>query len=207
MTVIRLKQGGLWCHAPVAPTEECVRLLDELGEVKYIVLPTTALEHKVFVKDFSRKYPKASLKVGKLILFQYHKALTRPACRLAACSIQAQVWAAPDQWSWPINLPTPFRVDGTLEDGDPSAPWHQEIEQALFRPPVIGIGPANEVVFFHKVREDVDKERESESWIRQTKGKTLSSNRAAVNAAPKKEASARQSALFLPECMSPYVCM
>lgn len=44
MTAIRLEEGGLWIHAPVAPTEECVRLLTELGEeVRYIVLPTTAV--------------------------------------------------------------------------------------------------------------------------------------------------------------------
>ena len=60
------------------------------------------------------------------------------------------MWAAPDQWSWPINLPPPFRIDGILKDGDPTAPWYDEIEQALFRPPCIGIGPANEVAFFHK---------------------------------------------------------
>jgi hypothetical protein len=27
MTVIKLKSRGLWVHAPVAPTEECIRLL------------------------------------------------------------------------------------------------------------------------------------------------------------------------------------
>ncbi|KAJ9529414.1 hypothetical protein QJQ45_013718, partial [Haematococcus lacustris] len=50
MTVIKLKSGGLWVHAPVAPTEECVRLVKELGApVEYIVLPTFAYEHKAFV--------------------------------------------------------------------------------------------------------------------------------------------------------------
>lgn len=48
MTVIRLKNGGLWVHSPVAPTEECIALLNELGgPVEYIVLPTFAYEHKV----------------------------------------------------------------------------------------------------------------------------------------------------------------
>jgi hypothetical protein len=120
MTVVRLEAGGLWVHAPVAPTGECVRLLNELGQVEHIVLSTTAFEHKVYVADFSRRYPKA------------------------------KVWACPGQWSYPINLPPPFRVDATLGDGDPKAPWAAEIQQAVFTPPVIGIGPANEVVFFHK---------------------------------------------------------
>lgn len=30
MTVIRLEGGGLWVHAPIAPTEECVALVREL---------------------------------------------------------------------------------------------------------------------------------------------------------------------------------
>ena len=30
MTVIKLKTGGLWVHAPVAPTQECIALLAEL---------------------------------------------------------------------------------------------------------------------------------------------------------------------------------
>jgi hypothetical protein len=46
-TVVQLKDGRLWVHAPVAPTRECMRLLGEIGgEVAYIVLPTTAFEHK-----------------------------------------------------------------------------------------------------------------------------------------------------------------
>lgn len=48
MTVVRLRDGSLFVHAPVAPTEECLRLLRELdAPVKYIVLPTSAVEHKV----------------------------------------------------------------------------------------------------------------------------------------------------------------
>lgn len=38
----------LQVHAPVAPTQECVRLVEELGEeVRYIVLPTTAVRDGV----------------------------------------------------------------------------------------------------------------------------------------------------------------
>lgn len=49
-------------HAPIAPTPECVRLVEELGEpVKYIVLTTYAYEHKVFVAPFARKFPKAQV--------------------------------------------------------------------------------------------------------------------------------------------------
>eukprot|EP00884_Botryococcus_braunii_P004826 jgi/Botrbrau1/14344/Bobra.0014s0001.1 len=74
MTVIRLTSGGLWVHAPVAPTKECVALLKELGyPVEYIVLPTFAYEHKVFMGPFTRAFPKA------------------------------KAYVAPSQWSWPVK--------------------------------------------------------------------------------------------------------
>ena len=58
---------------------ECIRLVNELvtehGDVKYIILPTiSGLEHKVFVGPFARFFP------------------------------NAQVFVAPKQWSFPLNL-------------------------------------------------------------------------------------------------------
>ncbi|KAL1538756.1 hypothetical protein AAHA92_27462 [Salvia divinorum] len=124
MTVIRLKSGGLWVHAPIAPTKECIQLVKELGApVEYIVLPTFAYEHKIFVGPFSRQFPRA------------------------------QVWVAPRQWSWPLNLPLEFfgifraRI---LEDEDLSTPWADEIEQKVLSSPEVGIGPYVEVAFYHK---------------------------------------------------------
>lgn len=125
MVVIKLKSGGLWVHAPIAPTKECVRLLNELNApVEYIVLPTFAYEHKIFVGPFSRRYPKA------------------------------QVYVAPKQWSWPINLPPQLfgifpTKDGILKNDDASTPWADEIEQKVLVSSV-GIGPYIEVAFFHK---------------------------------------------------------
>nr|XP_034922877.1 uncharacterized protein LOC118055167 [Populus alba] len=66
MTVIKLKSGGLWVHAPIAPTKECIQYCEgiqgqchmpliassslELGApVENIFLPTFAYEHKIFV--------------------------------------------------------------------------------------------------------------------------------------------------------------
>lgn len=80
MTVVRLAAGGLLVYAPVAPTGECVRLVNELvklyGDVRFIIAPTASgLEHKVFVGPFARCFPRA------------------------------QVFVVPYQWSFPINLP------------------------------------------------------------------------------------------------------
>lgn len=124
MTVIKLKSGGLWVHAPIAPTKECIQLLKELGApVECIILPTFAYEHKIFVGPFSRKFP------------------------------QAQVWVAPRQWSWPLNLPLEFfGIFGskTIKDDDFSTPWADEIEQKVLSSPEVGIGPYVEVAFYHK---------------------------------------------------------
>lgn len=125
MVVIKLKNGGLWVHAPIAPTKECIRLLKELdAPVEYIILPTFAYEHKIFVGPFSRRFPKA------------------------------RVYVAPKQWSWPINLPAQLfgifpTKDGVLKHNDQETPWADEIEQKVLVSSV-GIGPYIEVAFFHK---------------------------------------------------------
>lgn len=86
--------------------------MKELGApVEYIILPTFAYEHKIFVGPFSREFPRA------------------------------QVWVAPRQWSWPINLPLEFFGifrSKILEDEDSSTPWGDEIEQKVLSSPEVG---------------------------------------------------------------------
>ena len=45
-----------------------------------------------------------------------------------------QVWVAPKQWTYPLNIPLKFlgvpRVDGVLEEGF-SPPWGAEIEHKV----------------------------------------------------------------------------
>jgi hypothetical protein len=94
-----------------------LQLLKELdAPVEHIVLPTFAYEHKIFVGPFSRKFPKA------------------------------QIWVAPRQWSWPINLPLEFfgifRAK-PLKDEDDATPWAVEIEQKVLSSPEVGIVPAD----------------------------------------------------------------
>ena len=122
MTVIKLADGGLWVHAPIAPTSECVAALKALNApVTHVVLPTFAYEHKVFMGPFCRAFP------------------------------DAQAWVAPRQWSWPINLPVQFFgifPKGVLTP-DATPPWAGEFEWKPFASSV-GIGPYSEVAFFHK---------------------------------------------------------
>lgn len=64
MTAVRLRDGKLWVSAPISPTRECLRLLDELGEVAHIVVPSSALEHKASLGQFARAYPRALIWVS-----------------------------------------------------------------------------------------------------------------------------------------------
>lgn len=130
MTVVKLDAGGLLVYAPVAPTPECLRLMNELvavhGDVKYIILPTiSGVEHKVFVGPFARRFPKA------------------------------QVFVAPHQWSFPLNLPLswlglPAKRTHLLPNDSSNAPFADEFNYAILGPIALGPGQFEEVAFFHR---------------------------------------------------------
>jgi hypothetical protein len=130
MTVIKLEQGGLLVYAPVAPTKQCVDLVQELvaehGEVKYIILPTiSGLEHKNFVGPFARKFP------------------------------QALVFVAPKQWSFPVNLPLtwlgfPPQRTQVLPADSSQTPFADEFDYAILGDIDLRLGQFEEVAFFHK---------------------------------------------------------
>ncbi len=130
MTVVKLEAGGLLVYAPVAPTPECIRLVNELvaehGNVKYIILPTVSgLEHKVFVGPFARYFP------------------------------TAQVFVAPNQWSFPLNLPLswlglPGKRTQLLPEDSSKTPFADEFDYAMLGPIDLGSGRFAEVAFFHK---------------------------------------------------------
>ncbi|WP_026732253.1 DUF4336 domain-containing protein [Fischerella sp. PCC 9605] len=129
MTVVKLEAGGLFVYAPVAPTIECIRLVNELvakhGDVKYIILPTSSgLEHKVFVGPFARCFP------------------------------QAQVFVAPHQWSFPLNLPLswlgfPRSRTQELPEDISQTPFASEFDYAVLDID-LGRGSFAEVAVFHK---------------------------------------------------------
>jgi len=130
MTVIKLEAGGLLIYAPVAPTLECIRLVKELvavhGDVKYIILPTiSGLEHKVFVGPFARCFP------------------------------TSQVFVAPNQWSFPVNLPLswlgfPAKRTHILPSDSTKAPFAADFDYAILGPIELGPGRFEEVAFFHR---------------------------------------------------------
>ena len=130
MTVVKLAKGGLLVYAPIAPTGECISLVNELvethGEVKYIILPTVSgIEHKVFVGPFARCFPKA------------------------------QVFVSPDQWSFPVNLPLswlgfPGKRTYKLPLDSCQSPFADEFDYEILGPLDLGLGPFEEVAFYHR---------------------------------------------------------
>ncbi len=129
MTLVKLATGGLLVYAPIAPTAECLRLVQELvaehGEIKYIILPTVSgIEHKVFVAPFARNFP------------------------------TADVYVAPDQWSYPLNLPLAWlgfpKGRTHILPLDPSqTPFAAEFDYAILSIN-LGLGRFGEVAFFHR---------------------------------------------------------
>jgi len=137
-TVFRMRDNHLLVYNPVAPTDEFMRQLDSLNHagVAHILLGATPYEHKVFVGPFARKFP------------------------------DAKVWAVPDQWSFPLDLPASFLgIDtqgsggGALIDTSTGSKAYanapdltSEFEVKLLRPERrLGFGyAANEAAVLHK---------------------------------------------------------
>lgn len=130
MTVVKLDKGGLLVYAPVAPTPECLRLVEELvaehGNIKYIILPTiSGLEHKVFVGPFARCFP------------------------------NSQIFVAPKQWSFPVNLPLswlgiPTKRTQVLPEDSSKTPFANQFDYCILGPIELGAGRFAEVALLHK---------------------------------------------------------
>ncbi|CAE7281957.1 unnamed protein product [Symbiodinium pilosum] len=106
-TVLKV-DGGLLVYAPVAATKECVGMIraleQEHGPVRWILLPSKAVEHKVLTGPFARRFPDAKL------------------------------FVAPGQFSVPIDLPLSSLGFPPFEVVDPSRldelPWAKDCDTA-----------------------------------------------------------------------------
>ena len=58
MTVVRLPDGGLWCHSPIAPDATLFEAIDALGPVRHLVSPN--LLHYAHIAAWKRRYPQAT---------------------------------------------------------------------------------------------------------------------------------------------------
>ena len=57
MTVVRLPDGGLWIHSPVAPDEALFEAIERLGAVSHLVAPNTL--HWSYIADWRKRFPRA----------------------------------------------------------------------------------------------------------------------------------------------------
>ena len=57
MTLVRVGDGRLWVHSPVAPDAALFDAVDGLGEVAWLVAPNSL--HYWFVADWQQRYPQA----------------------------------------------------------------------------------------------------------------------------------------------------
>ena len=127
-------QRGLVIYAPIAPTKECLALMQDLidkyGPVRDIILPSVAVEHKVNAGPFARAFPKANF------------------------------YVTDQQYAFPLNLPNSFlglpswtkplpRSSSSSNDSDMNM-WGGELEhEVLTVKPGIG-SMFQDVALFHK---------------------------------------------------------
>ncbi len=62
MTVVRLADGSLWLHSPVAPDPELRKALDALGPVRFVVAPNRF--HHLQAGPYASHYPESQLHVA-----------------------------------------------------------------------------------------------------------------------------------------------
>lgn len=129
MTVVRLDSGGLFVYAPIAPTAECLSLLqpliDSCGPIKSIVLPSVAPEHKVLAGPFASKFPSAAL------------------------------YTTDRQYSFPLNLPEqwlgfPGKVNKLPSSSSVSNPFGDEFEFEVLTAKASKESVYQDAAFYHK---------------------------------------------------------
>ena len=57
MAVVRLADGGLWCHSPIDPAPELFAQIDALGEIRHLVSPNKI--HYAHISAWQARYPQA----------------------------------------------------------------------------------------------------------------------------------------------------
>ncbi len=62
MTVVRLPDGRLWLHSPIAATPDLLREVQELGPVAYLVAPNRF--HHLYISEWKQACPDAAVHVA-----------------------------------------------------------------------------------------------------------------------------------------------
>ncbi|MEG6508183.1 DUF4336 domain-containing protein [Methyloligella sp. 2.7D] len=59
MTAIRLKDGSLWLHSPIALDEDLIAALEALGPIRFLIAPNTL--HYWYVPEWKARFPEAAV--------------------------------------------------------------------------------------------------------------------------------------------------
>jgi hypothetical protein len=57
MTIVRLADGGLWCHSPIAPNDSLFTAIEAIGPVRHLVSPNKL--HYAHIAAWKVRYPDA----------------------------------------------------------------------------------------------------------------------------------------------------
>lgn len=95
MTVVRLGDGGLLIHSPIALTPALRQRLDAIGPVRHVLAPN--LDHYLFVEQFRAAYPDAQCYAApgvseKLASVRFDVRLSPPAIVHAWEDVLEQRW-------------------------------------------------------------------------------------------------------------------
>lgn len=58
MTIVRLSNGGLWCHSPTELTKDLKSAIDALGAVRHLISPNKI--HYAHIGTWTKAYPRAT---------------------------------------------------------------------------------------------------------------------------------------------------
>jgi len=132
--------NGLFVYAPVAPTKECLQLvqglIDKYGPIQTIVLPSVAVEHKVNGGPFARKFPNAEFYI---VDKQYSFPLNLPSQFLGLPS-----------WTKILPVSSSLSSSSLSSDNQNQNMWNGQLEhEVLTVKPGIG-SEFQEAAFYHK---------------------------------------------------------
>ena len=107
MTVVRLADGGLWCHSPIAPDPALLAAIDALGPVRHLVSPNRI--HYAHIPAWQRHYPQAKAWASAGVR-------ERAASQRISISFAADLGAeAPPDWAEDIAQ-LPFRGSSVMTE-------------------------------------------------------------------------------------------
>ena len=71
MTLVRLNNGGLWVHSPIAPNPELIKEIDKIGTIEHLIAPNNI--HYLAVGKWKEIYPEATVWAAPMVMERANK--------------------------------------------------------------------------------------------------------------------------------------